>query len=288
MRELKPLTPPSLERLVKTCVAKDPDERWQNAHDVAAQLRGIVRPTGRGRDDRWTRLAESRPGNRRGPGRAARGRPHVARPRPRRRADAGQSAGCRSCPLHARSGSLRVAQLVAGREAGRVRLEPGRQLRDLRAPRGRGAGGEGHRASLRGRPAGVFSRRALDRLRLDPVLPDRSHPRGPDDRTGVQGLRRRFVDDAGSGWCRPPRRLGRQLPHVAPGRPGHPVRERTRGRAQLARGGARRDGVARSTEERGFPLGDHEAAILARRRLDHLRREGRNRLRLASQGRRAP
>src|SRR5262249_27936075 len=42
MRELKPLTPPSLERLVSTCLDKDPNERWQNAHDLAAQLRSIA------------------------------------------------------------------------------------------------------------------------------------------------------------------------------------------------------------------------------------------------------
>jgi eukaryotic-like serine/threonine-protein kinase len=42
IRELKPLTPPSLERLVKTCLAKDPDERWQNAHDLVAELRWIA------------------------------------------------------------------------------------------------------------------------------------------------------------------------------------------------------------------------------------------------------
>src|SRR5215475_2075140 len=42
IREIKPLTPPSLERLVKTCLAKDPDERWQNAHDVVAELRWIA------------------------------------------------------------------------------------------------------------------------------------------------------------------------------------------------------------------------------------------------------
>src|SRR5262249_13931191 len=42
MRELKPLTPLSLERLVKTCLAKDPDERLQNAHDVVAELRWIA------------------------------------------------------------------------------------------------------------------------------------------------------------------------------------------------------------------------------------------------------
>jgi eukaryotic-like serine/threonine-protein kinase len=42
MRELKPLTPAPLERLVKTCLARDPDERWQNAHDLAAELRWIA------------------------------------------------------------------------------------------------------------------------------------------------------------------------------------------------------------------------------------------------------
>src|SRR2546427_491879 len=39
---LQPMTPPALDRLVKTCLAKDPDERWQSAHDVAAQLRAIA------------------------------------------------------------------------------------------------------------------------------------------------------------------------------------------------------------------------------------------------------
>src|SRR5271166_7507 len=38
---LQPLTPPALERLVKTCLAKDPDDRWQTAHDVKLQLRQI-------------------------------------------------------------------------------------------------------------------------------------------------------------------------------------------------------------------------------------------------------
>ena len=33
---LLPVTPPALERLVKACLAKDPDARRQSAHDVAA------------------------------------------------------------------------------------------------------------------------------------------------------------------------------------------------------------------------------------------------------------
>ena len=33
---LQPLTPPALDRVVATCLAKDPDERWQSARDVRA------------------------------------------------------------------------------------------------------------------------------------------------------------------------------------------------------------------------------------------------------------
>ena len=39
---LQPLTPPSLERLVKRCLAKSPDDRWDTAHDVAEELRWIA------------------------------------------------------------------------------------------------------------------------------------------------------------------------------------------------------------------------------------------------------
>jgi Tol biopolymer transport system component/predicted Ser/Thr protein kinase len=35
------MAPPALDRLVRTCLAKDPDERWQSAHDVVQQLRWI-------------------------------------------------------------------------------------------------------------------------------------------------------------------------------------------------------------------------------------------------------
>jgi TolB-like protein len=60
---LQPLTPPALERVVKKCLAKHPDDRWDGAHDVADELRWISQPietipiaraprfTGRGR--RW-------------------------------------------------------------------------------------------------------------------------------------------------------------------------------------------------------------------------------------------
>jgi serine/threonine protein kinase len=36
--QLQPLTPVTLERVVKKCLAKDPDDRWQSAADLASEL----------------------------------------------------------------------------------------------------------------------------------------------------------------------------------------------------------------------------------------------------------
>ncbi|MEX1245364.1 MAG: protein kinase [Thermoanaerobaculia bacterium] len=38
---LRPMSPPPLDRLVKVCLAKDPDARWQTAHDVGLQLQTL-------------------------------------------------------------------------------------------------------------------------------------------------------------------------------------------------------------------------------------------------------
>ncbi|HUP60314.1 MAG TPA: protein kinase [Thermoanaerobaculia bacterium] len=38
---IAPLTPRALERVVQMCLEKDPDNRWQSAHDVAAELKWI-------------------------------------------------------------------------------------------------------------------------------------------------------------------------------------------------------------------------------------------------------
>jgi len=38
---LLPLTPPALERVARTCLAKDPDQRWQSATDLARELRWV-------------------------------------------------------------------------------------------------------------------------------------------------------------------------------------------------------------------------------------------------------
>ncbi|MFH1372605.1 MAG: protein kinase [bacterium] len=40
--EVKPLAPPGLVRLVKKCLEKDPDRRWQSARDLADELRWIA------------------------------------------------------------------------------------------------------------------------------------------------------------------------------------------------------------------------------------------------------
>jgi len=37
-----PMTPPALDRVVKNCLAKDPDDRWQSAHDVKSELQWIA------------------------------------------------------------------------------------------------------------------------------------------------------------------------------------------------------------------------------------------------------
>jgi eukaryotic-like serine/threonine-protein kinase len=39
---LQPMTPPALERVVRTCLAKDPEDRWQSAHDIKSELSWIA------------------------------------------------------------------------------------------------------------------------------------------------------------------------------------------------------------------------------------------------------
>ncbi|MDP9268995.1 MAG: protein kinase [Acidobacteriota bacterium] len=39
---LQPLTPPGLDRIVRICLAKDPDERFQTAHDLKLQLQWLA------------------------------------------------------------------------------------------------------------------------------------------------------------------------------------------------------------------------------------------------------
>ena len=42
MSSLQPMTPPALDRIVQSCLAKDPDERWQSAADLARELKWLA------------------------------------------------------------------------------------------------------------------------------------------------------------------------------------------------------------------------------------------------------
>jgi len=39
---IQPMAPPALDRVTRVCLAKDPEDRWQSAHDIAAELKWIA------------------------------------------------------------------------------------------------------------------------------------------------------------------------------------------------------------------------------------------------------
>src|SRR5207244_2571093 len=39
---LQPIAPPALDHVVRICLAKEPDARWQTAHDVLVELRWVA------------------------------------------------------------------------------------------------------------------------------------------------------------------------------------------------------------------------------------------------------
>ena len=63
MAELQPMTPALFDRVVRRCLAKEPDERWQTASDLMAELKWIAEPaavspigqTMAGQPGRWRR-----------------------------------------------------------------------------------------------------------------------------------------------------------------------------------------------------------------------------------------
>jgi serine/threonine protein kinase len=67
----QPLTPPALDRIVRTCLAKDPDDRWQSARSVTrvAMDQPRCRRCGRRAEEKWS----TRLGRANAPWRACRG-----------------------------------------------------------------------------------------------------------------------------------------------------------------------------------------------------------------------
>ena len=50
LTELAPFTPPGLDRVIRACLAKDPEQRWQCAHDLSLALRWpLAEPAAAGR-----------------------------------------------------------------------------------------------------------------------------------------------------------------------------------------------------------------------------------------------
>lgn len=45
LSERQPRVPPALDRLIRRCLAKNPDDRWDSAHDIADELRWIASET---------------------------------------------------------------------------------------------------------------------------------------------------------------------------------------------------------------------------------------------------
>jgi Tol biopolymer transport system component/predicted Ser/Thr protein kinase len=43
---VQPMTPPALDRVVKVCLVKNPEDRWQSAHDIASELSWIAGASG--------------------------------------------------------------------------------------------------------------------------------------------------------------------------------------------------------------------------------------------------
>jgi len=68
-RELQPVTPPALERVVKRCLVKDPDDRWQTARDLRAELEWTAKG-GTAPEKRYGEAfdGEERPGSENRPG----------------------------------------------------------------------------------------------------------------------------------------------------------------------------------------------------------------------------
>jgi len=61
---IKPMTPPALDHAIRCCLAKDPEERWQTARDLALELKWIGKAEPAGRQEAswgtWTQIRGSK------------------------------------------------------------------------------------------------------------------------------------------------------------------------------------------------------------------------------------
>ena len=128
---LQAAAPPALDRLVRTCLAKDPEDRWQSAHDVARELKWIA--AGGSRTDFPAPFAARR-GSRK---RAGLDRGGLVRPRPSRVALSATPAAGAGGRNAARLEALDPASRREGVPAWKRRPLAGRNPPRIRRP-GRG------------------------------------------------------------------------------------------------------------------------------------------------------
>ena len=192
---IQPMIPPALDRIVKGCLAKDPEHRWSTAHDVMLQLQWIAEGGSHGRGAGARRRAAQEPREAR---LGRRGRRPARRRRPRLRlcpprAEASAAHALRDRGAAGGHDDRRPADLSRREDSGVRRDRHGRQGPDLGAApeRAHGAAPSGHG---RRRSPLLVARQPLRRVRGR-----RRHEEGRrDGRASHQDLRRAVGASDGS------------------------------------------------------------------------------------------
>jgi hypothetical protein len=184
----------------------------------------------------------------------------------------GTSAGADvGYPADTRSGDFGVADVVSRRESARIRVEPERQLRDLRSARRGRAGGQRHRRQRRGLPARVLSERRLRRVRLDPLVAQRDDQDWLRFRLRVPDVRGRCVGRARARGTRAKARRKRELPGVELRRTARRLRLRTRAPPLDSRGARGGRTSADTPRQRRSDSRNHPRGVFAERIVGQLR-----------------